>query len=51
MKKQASDQQFHDRRYQKRKRAEAARRPAPKKSALEEENQRVASPAKETTKK
>jgi hypothetical protein len=28
MKKQASDQQFHDRRYQERKRAEAAKRPA-----------------------
>jgi hypothetical protein len=32
MKKQASDQQFHDRRYQERKRAEAARKPPPKKA-------------------
>jgi hypothetical protein len=32
MKKQASDQQFHDRRYQQRKREEAARKPAPKKA-------------------
>jgi hypothetical protein len=31
MKKQASDQQFHDRRYQERKRAEAARKVVPKK--------------------
>jgi len=31
MKKQASDQSFHDRRYQERKRAEAARKPAKKK--------------------
>ena len=32
MKKQASDQSFHDRRYQERKRAEAARKPAKKKA-------------------
>jgi len=32
MKKQASDQQFHDRRYQERKRAEEARKPLPKKA-------------------
>ena len=31
MKKQASDQQFHDRRYQERKRAEAAKQPPKKK--------------------
>jgi hypothetical protein len=31
MKKQASDQSFHDRRYQERKRAEAAKKPAKKK--------------------
>ena len=31
MKKQASDQSFHDRRYQERKRAEAAKRPVRKK--------------------
>jgi hypothetical protein len=36
MKKQASDQSFHDRRYQERKRAEAARKaPAKKKVAAE----------------
>jgi hypothetical protein len=32
MKKQASDQQFHDRRYQERKRAEAAKKLPPKKA-------------------
>jgi len=32
MKKQASDQQFHDRRYQERKRAEAAKQPVKKKT-------------------
>ena len=32
MKKQASDQSFHDRRYQERKRAEAAKKAAPKKA-------------------
>jgi hypothetical protein len=31
MKKQASDQSFHDRRYQERKRAEAAKKPVQKK--------------------
>jgi hypothetical protein len=36
MKKQASDQSFHDRRYQERKRAEAAKKPAPKKAVNEE---------------
>ena len=35
MKKQASDQAFHDRRYQERKRAEAAKKPAPKKAVGE----------------
>jgi hypothetical protein len=35
MKKQASDQQSHDRRYQERKRAEAARQPAKKKTPSE----------------
>jgi hypothetical protein len=34
MKKQASDQQSHDRRYQERKRAEAARQPAKKKTVV-----------------
>ena len=33
MKKQASDQSFHDRRYQERKRAEAAKKVVPKKTA------------------
>jgi hypothetical protein len=46
MKKQASDQQFHDRRYQERKRAEAAKRPAKKKNV----GPVAASPAKEATK-
>jgi hypothetical protein len=32
MKKQNSDQQFHDRRHQERKRAEAAKKPPPKKA-------------------
>ncbi len=35
MKKQASDQAFHDRRYQERKRAEAAKKPAQKKVVVE----------------
>jgi hypothetical protein len=35
MKKQASDQQFHDRRYQERKRAEAAKQPLKKKAVSE----------------
>jgi len=38
MKKQASDQQFHDRRYQERKRAEAAKQPVKKKSPAESPN-------------
>jgi hypothetical protein len=50
MKKQASDQQFHDRRYQERKRAEAAKRPMPKKAAREDANQTAARPVKEATK-
>ena len=36
MKKQGSDQSFHDRRYQERKRAEAARKPVRKKVVSEE---------------
>jgi hypothetical protein len=36
MKKQGSDQSFHDRRYQERKRAEAARKPVQKKVAAGE---------------
>jgi hypothetical protein len=35
MKKQASDQSFHDRRYQERKRAEAAKKATPKKVVRE----------------
>jgi hypothetical protein len=35
MKKRASDQSFHDRRYQERKRAEAAKKPPKKKVAAE----------------
>jgi hypothetical protein len=35
MKKQGSDQAFHDRRYQERKRAEAAKKPAKKKVGAE----------------
>jgi hypothetical protein len=50
MKKQASDQYLHDRRYQERKRAEAARRPAIKKVASEGASQTASSPAKEVTK-
>jgi len=50
MKKQASDQQFHDRRYQERKRAEAAKRPVAKKNARGDANQTNARPAKEATK-
>jgi hypothetical protein len=46
MKKQASDQQFHDRRYQERKRAEAAKQPAKKKASVGG----TTAPAKETTK-
>jgi hypothetical protein len=46
MKKQASDQQFHDRRYQERKRAEAAKRPRAPKKAVET----AASPTKEASK-
>jgi hypothetical protein len=49
MKKQLSDQQAHDRRYQERKRAEAARRPAPK-SARQDVNQPPVGPPKEATK-
>jgi hypothetical protein len=47
MKKQASDQQFHDRRYQERKRAEAAKRPVPKKVARENVKGSTEMPAKE----
>jgi len=50
MKKQASDQSFHDRRYQERKRAEAAKKPAPKK-AVSEESSRTSEAAKENSSK
>jgi hypothetical protein len=50
MKKQASDQSFHDRRYQERKRAEAAKKPAPKK-AVSEETSRTTDATKENSSK
>ncbi|HET6178566.1 MAG TPA: hypothetical protein VFE61_16665 [Candidatus Sulfotelmatobacter sp.] len=50
MKKQASDQQFHDRRYQERKRAEAAKQPIKKKAASEGVNQTAVVPAEKVTK-
>jgi hypothetical protein len=50
MKKQASDQQSHDRRYQDRKRAEAAKRPAKAKTTRQDSNQAAARPAQEATK-
>jgi len=43
MKKQASDQSFHDRRYQERKRAEAARKAPKKKVAKASGESRVCS--------
>jgi hypothetical protein len=50
MKKQASDQQFHDRRYQERKRAEAARQQPIKKKAATENVVQGASPVKNAAK-
>jgi hypothetical protein len=50
MKKQASDQYSHDRRYQERKRAEAAKQPPKKKTANEGVSQAAAVPAEEATK-
>lgn len=50
MKKQASDQQSHDRRYQERKRAEAARQPLKKKTVREGVSQSAVNPVKEATK-
>ena len=50
MKKQASDQQSHDRRYQERKRAEAAKQPVKVKAPRENSNPAVVSPAKEAAK-
>jgi hypothetical protein len=46
MKKQASDQQSHDRRYQERKRAEAAKLPVKKKTEPAAVNQTAATPVK-----
>jgi hypothetical protein len=51
MKKQASDQQFHDRRYQERKRAEAAKRPVQKKAPSEVSSPAPVGTAGEATKK
>jgi hypothetical protein len=50
MKKQASDQSFHDRRYQERKRAEAAKKLAPKK-AMSEESSRTPDATKQNSSK
>jgi hypothetical protein len=50
MKKQASDQQSHDRRYQERKRAEAAKQPPKKNIASEGASQSGVTTVKETTK-
>jgi hypothetical protein len=50
MKKQASDQQFHDRRYQERKRAEAAKQSGKKKNVPENAKQTAETPAKGTAK-
>jgi hypothetical protein len=50
MKKQASDQQFHDRRYQERKRAEAAKQPPKKKTGSEGVPQSEVTTADETKK-
>jgi hypothetical protein len=48
MKKQASDQQFHDRRHQERKRAEAeaAKKPPQKKSPLSDPAEAASEPSK-----
>jgi hypothetical protein len=48
MKKQASDQYSHERRYQERKRAEAARKPVVKKATREVAPNVATVPAKET---
>ena len=50
LKKQASDQSFHDRRYQERERAEAAKKPAPKKP-VSEESSRTTEATKENSSK
>jgi hypothetical protein len=51
MKKQASDQYSHERRYQERKRAEAARKPVVKKAIHEVADRAAVAPPKETPKK
>jgi hypothetical protein len=48
MKKQASDQYSHERRYQERKRAEAARKPVIKKAIREGSVNAAVDPVKET---
>jgi len=50
MKKQASDQYLHDRRYQERKRAEAAKQSVQKKNSRRDTSQLPADAAKEPTK-
>jgi hypothetical protein len=50
MKKQASDQYLHDRRYQERKRAQAAKQPTTKRVAREDASQTADGPVKEATK-
>jgi len=50
MKKQASDQYSHDRRYQERKRAAAAKQPAKKKTAREGVSQTAANPVQDAPK-
>jgi hypothetical protein len=51
MKKQASDQQFHDRRHQERKRAEAAKKSTNKQTTREGAAQPVPGTAQDTTDK
>jgi hypothetical protein len=50
MKKQVSDQSFHDRRYQERKRAQAAKKPGQKK-VVSEESAPVEPPARQESSK
>jgi len=50
MKKQASDQQFHDRRYQERKRAAAAKQPAKRKTASDSLSKPVSGTVEAATK-
>jgi hypothetical protein len=50
MKKQASDQYSHERRYQERKRAEAARKPVKKKPLREDSTAAAVSAVRESTK-